>query len=195
MRKFREEDIGGRLVYAFTGSSPTAPEVISFLRDALLVPIYEGYGSTEAGMVRSPLYGEYPAGHVCTTSLMMRVTSHVLAMSGSSRTECPSGLPDHVTHPHMWPVAACSVPMRTQKEGCMGSSGQYRLYLFCATRHAAGKRPEALACMSRRVCGIVVPGICHMLSAPGLGHPGGHSGWAVAFKEVCGPRPSHGCRR
>ena len=53
MRKFREEDVGGRLVYAFTGSSPTAPEVISFLRDALLVPFYEGYGSTEAGMVRA----------------------------------------------------------------------------------------------------------------------------------------------
>ena len=51
MRKFREEDVGGRLLYAFTGSSPTAPEVIDFLRDALLVPFYEGYGSTEAGMV------------------------------------------------------------------------------------------------------------------------------------------------
>lgn len=51
MRKFREGDVGGRLVYAFTGSSPTAPEVIAFLRDALLVPVYEGYGSTEAGMV------------------------------------------------------------------------------------------------------------------------------------------------
>jgi len=53
MRKFREGDVGGRLVYAFTGSSPTAPEVIAFLRDALLVPVYEGYGSTEAGMVRA----------------------------------------------------------------------------------------------------------------------------------------------
>ncbi len=53
MRKFREGDVGGRLVYSFTGSSPTAPEVIAFLRDALLVPVYEGYGSTEAGMVRA----------------------------------------------------------------------------------------------------------------------------------------------
>ena len=53
MRKFREEDVGGRLCFAFTGSSPIAPEVLEFLRDALLVPFYEGYGSTEAGMVRS----------------------------------------------------------------------------------------------------------------------------------------------
>ena len=54
MRKFREVDVGGRLCYAFTGSSPIAPEVLEFLRDALLVPFYEGYGSTEAGMVCSP---------------------------------------------------------------------------------------------------------------------------------------------
>ncbi len=53
MRKFREGDVGGRLVHASTGSSPTAPEVIAFLRDALLVPVYEGYGCTETGMVRS----------------------------------------------------------------------------------------------------------------------------------------------
>ena len=42
----------GACVFAFTGSSPIAPEVLEFLRDALLVPFYEGYGSTEAGMVR-----------------------------------------------------------------------------------------------------------------------------------------------
>ena len=52
MRKFREEDVGGRLVYSLTGSSPIAPEVLVFLRDALQAPTYEGYGSTEAGYVR-----------------------------------------------------------------------------------------------------------------------------------------------
>ena len=55
MRKFRDEDVGGRLVYSLTGSSPIAPEVLVFLRDALQAPTYEGYGSTEAGYVRPAL--------------------------------------------------------------------------------------------------------------------------------------------
>ena len=53
LRKFREEDAGGRLVAAYTGSSPAAPEVLDFLKDALAVPIFEGYGSTETGPVRA----------------------------------------------------------------------------------------------------------------------------------------------
>lgn len=53
LRKFREEDAGGRLVAAYTGSSPAAPEVLDFLKDALRVPIFEGYGSTETGPVRA----------------------------------------------------------------------------------------------------------------------------------------------
>lgn len=53
LRKFREEDAGGRLVAAYTGSSPAAPEVLDFLKDALSVPIFEGYGSTETGPVRA----------------------------------------------------------------------------------------------------------------------------------------------
>ena len=53
MRAFREEDVGGRLVYSLTGSSPIAPEVLVFLRGALQAPTYEGYGSTEAGYVRT----------------------------------------------------------------------------------------------------------------------------------------------
>ena len=53
LRQFREEEAGGRLVYAFTGSSPAAPEVLAFLKQALQVPIFEGYGSTETGPVRS----------------------------------------------------------------------------------------------------------------------------------------------
>ena len=43
---FREGDCGGRVLTALTASAPTAPEVVDFLRDALLVPIYEAYGST-----------------------------------------------------------------------------------------------------------------------------------------------------
>ena len=48
---FRNNELGGRVFSALTGSAPTAPEVVDFLRDSLIVPIYEGYGSTEAGML------------------------------------------------------------------------------------------------------------------------------------------------
>ena len=46
---FREKELGGRVFTCMTGSAPTAPEVVDFLRDAMIVPIYEGYGSTECG--------------------------------------------------------------------------------------------------------------------------------------------------
>ena len=49
IENFREKELGGRLFTCMTGSAPTAPEVVDFLRDALIVPIYEGYGSTECG--------------------------------------------------------------------------------------------------------------------------------------------------
>ena len=49
IENFREKELGGRVFSCMTGSAPTAPEVVDFLRDALIVPIYEGYGSTECG--------------------------------------------------------------------------------------------------------------------------------------------------
>lgn len=49
IEEFREKELGGRIFQCMTGSAPTAPEVVDFLRDSLIVPIYEGYGSTEAG--------------------------------------------------------------------------------------------------------------------------------------------------
>ena len=52
IENFREKELGGRLFSCMTGSAPTAPEVVDFLRDALIVPIYEGYGSTECGKPR-----------------------------------------------------------------------------------------------------------------------------------------------
>ncbi len=53
--KFRDVELGGRIFGATTGSAPTAPEVVEFLKDALIIPIIEGYGSTEAGALKMPL--------------------------------------------------------------------------------------------------------------------------------------------
>jgi fatty acid CoA ligase FadD9 len=43
--------LGDRLVYAVTGSAPTAGEVLSFLERCFRIPVYDGYGSTEAGPI------------------------------------------------------------------------------------------------------------------------------------------------
>ncbi len=62
VRRFREEEAGGRLAYAVTGGSPIAPEVLGLLREALRVPIFEGYGTTETGPVRAPARARGPGG-------------------------------------------------------------------------------------------------------------------------------------
>ncbi len=54
---FRQVDCGGRVLTAMTGSAPTAPEVVDFLRDALLIPITEGYGSTGVALPCATLCG------------------------------------------------------------------------------------------------------------------------------------------
>lgn len=43
--------LGDRLVAAVLGSAPTAPEVVAFLTGCFGIPVYEGYGSTEAGII------------------------------------------------------------------------------------------------------------------------------------------------
>jgi fatty acid CoA ligase FadD9 len=43
--------LGDRLVAAVVGSAPTAPEVVELLADCFRIPVYEGYGSTEGGMI------------------------------------------------------------------------------------------------------------------------------------------------
>lgn len=63
--QFRDKELGGRIFGATTGSAPTAPEVVEFLKDALVIPITEGYGSTEAGdLLLSQLYS-------CITGVIM----------------------------------------------------------------------------------------------------------------------------
>ena len=43
--------LGDRLLAAFIGAAPTAPEIVEFLSDCFEIPVYEGYGSTEAGIL------------------------------------------------------------------------------------------------------------------------------------------------
>ena len=47
----RSTFLGDRLVAAVVGSAPTAPEVMDFLRSCFEIPVFEGYGSTEAGFI------------------------------------------------------------------------------------------------------------------------------------------------
>ena len=43
--------LGDRLTLALVGSAPTAPEVLDFLATCFEIPVYEAYGSTEAGLL------------------------------------------------------------------------------------------------------------------------------------------------
>ena len=49
MESFRDEEMGGRVYACMVGSAPSAPEVVTFLREALGAPILESFGSTETG--------------------------------------------------------------------------------------------------------------------------------------------------
>ncbi len=43
--------LGDRLTAALVGSAPTAPDVVEFLTSCFEIPVYDGYGSTEAGVI------------------------------------------------------------------------------------------------------------------------------------------------
>jgi fatty acid CoA ligase FadD9 len=49
--EMRATFLGDRMIYAVAGAAPTAPEVFSFLERCFEMPVYDGFGSTEAGMV------------------------------------------------------------------------------------------------------------------------------------------------
>lgn len=51
MAEMRSSFLGDRFLLALTGSAPTPPDVVSFLRDCFDVPVIDGYGSTEAGPI------------------------------------------------------------------------------------------------------------------------------------------------
>jgi fatty acid CoA ligase FadD9 len=50
-QSMRSTFLGDRLTAAVIGSAPTAPEVAEFLATCFEIPVYEGYGSTEAGII------------------------------------------------------------------------------------------------------------------------------------------------
>jgi fatty acid CoA ligase FadD9 len=49
--ELRQELLGGRYIFAMTGSAPTSPELRSWVESLLEMHLTDGYGSTEAGMV------------------------------------------------------------------------------------------------------------------------------------------------
>ena len=62
--KFREA-VGGKVRFMLTGSAPISKDVLNFLKVALCVPIYEGYGQTETCAGSTLTFSEDPdSGHV-----------------------------------------------------------------------------------------------------------------------------------
>jgi fatty acid CoA ligase FadD9 len=51
LQEMRHSFLGDRLLTLTLGSAPTAPEVTSFLARCFDVPVVDGYGSTEAGLI------------------------------------------------------------------------------------------------------------------------------------------------
>ncbi len=51
MAEFRQHLLGGRYIFAMTGSAPTSPELRAWVESLLEMHLLDGYGSTEAGMV------------------------------------------------------------------------------------------------------------------------------------------------
>ncbi len=51
LQEIRRELLGGRFIFAMTGSAPTSAELKSWVESLLEMPLLDGYGSTEAGMV------------------------------------------------------------------------------------------------------------------------------------------------
>src|ERR1700733_7915358 len=51
LSELRHELLGGRYIFAMTGSAPTSPELRNWVESLLEMHLVDGYGSTEAGMV------------------------------------------------------------------------------------------------------------------------------------------------
>jgi fatty acid CoA ligase FadD9 len=51
MNELAQYQLGGRFIFAMTGSAPTSPELKTWVESLLDMHLLDGYGSTEAGMV------------------------------------------------------------------------------------------------------------------------------------------------
>jgi fatty acid CoA ligase FadD9 len=51
LTELRHDLLGGRFIFAMTGSAPISPELRSWVESLLEIHLVDGYGSTEAGMV------------------------------------------------------------------------------------------------------------------------------------------------
>ncbi|MGA9492444.1 MAG: AMP-binding protein, partial [Mycobacterium sp.] len=51
LTELRNEQLGGRFIFAMTGSAPISPELRAWVESLLQLHLVDGYGSTEAGMV------------------------------------------------------------------------------------------------------------------------------------------------
>ncbi|BBX44330.1 carboxylic acid reductase [Mycobacterium cookii] len=51
LTELRNEQLGGRFIFAMTGSAPISPELRAWVESLLDMHLLDGYGSTEAGMV------------------------------------------------------------------------------------------------------------------------------------------------
>ncbi|WP_343576377.1 carboxylic acid reductase [Mycobacterium sp.] len=51
LAELRDELLGGRFIFAMTGSAPISPELRKWVESLLEIHLVDGYGSTEAGMV------------------------------------------------------------------------------------------------------------------------------------------------
>ncbi len=49
--ELRQYLLGGRFIFAMTGSAPTSPELKTWVENLIEMHLLDGYGSTEAGMV------------------------------------------------------------------------------------------------------------------------------------------------
>lgn len=59
-----QEQFGGRVRFAITGSAPISPQVLEFCRVTLGAHVMEGYGQTEStAMATATWPGDYAGGH------------------------------------------------------------------------------------------------------------------------------------
>jgi fatty acid CoA ligase FadD9 len=94
MTELAQNLLGGRFVSALTGSAPISAEVKTFVESLLDIPLVEGYGSTEAGIVyidgrvRRPLVIDYKLADVPDLATSTPTSRTPEASCWSNRVTC-----------------------------------------------------------------------------------------------------------